>query len=407
MKRGKSHRFFFLYAFTFLILLASLIGLYYYCLSESSRLHTYIFAGDSIEQSQDGLSIQFSVSKQWDDEQLHSDIPVGAQYDGVLKNNSLHVFKRWSLKMIYSDNMFIDSSWNGNYATNGSQIDFEAVGVPATVEPGGSFKFGMVMYAKDIETVQSCMLKGYLTYHMSEMPLFYVIIVLFVVWLLGLSVHITTTIRTKTFQKRHELDAQIITQTMSTLTGFIDAKDTYTRGHSARVAEYSVEIARRMKLTEDQITQLRYIALMHDCGKIAVPDALLKKPGKLSNEEYEKIKAHTVIGDKLLEDFTAIPGIRDGAHFHHERFDGNGYPNGLSGDNIPLCARIICVADSFDAMNSNRCYRKHLEKDQIIEELSSNAGKQFDPQIVPYMIALFEDGFVDEVKKRFPISVEM
>lgn len=106
------------------------------------------------------------------------------------------------------------------------------------------------------------------------------------------------------------------------------------------------------------------------------------------------VKSHTQLGSKVLENFTAIDGIRDGALYHHEGYDGTGYPEGLKGEDIPLYARIICVADSYDAMNSNRCYRGHLEQDSILEELNANAGTQFDPTIVKHMIAMISDGFV-------------
>ena len=207
-------------------------------------------------------------------------------------------------------------------------------------------------------------------------------------------IHITTYLRTAKYLKRQKRDAQIIIQSMNTFVNMIDAKDTYTQGHSARVAIYSREIARRMKFSEDEINTLYYIALMHDCGKIGIPDAVLKKPEKLTDSEWSLVKSHTQLGSKVLENFTAIDGIRDGALYHHEGYDGTGYPEGLKGEDIPLYARIICVADSYDAMNSNRCYRGHLEQDSILEELNANAGTQFDPTIVKHMIAMISDGFV-------------
>lgn len=184
---------------------------------------------------------------------------------------------------------------------------------------------------------------------------------------------------------------------MNTFAGFIDAKDSYTQGHSKRVAIYSGEIARRMKLSPEEINTLYYIALMHDCGKIGIPDAILNKPDALTVAERNMIQSHTLLGGNVLKNFTAIPGIRDGALYHHERFDGQGYPSGLKGLQIPLYARIICIADSYDAMSSRRCYRKPFCKDRAIEELTANSGKQFDPDLVKYMIDMINDKFVNLV----------
>jgi HD-GYP domain-containing protein (c-di-GMP phosphodiesterase class II) len=159
-----------------------------------------------------------------------------------------------------------------------------------------------------------------------------------------------------------------------------------------RVADYAVAIAKRMKLPERQIEELGYIALMHDCGKIGVPDEILNKPGALTEEERKCINEHTVKGGAILENFNAIKGIRQGALYHHERFDGKGYPEGLKGKDIPLYARIIGVADAFDAMNSNRVYRKSLPQDVILGELRKCSGTQFDPDIVKHMIQMLEEG---------------
>ena len=204
----------------------------------------------------------------------------------------------------------------------------------------------------------------------------------------------------KKYKEQQKIDEKIIKQSMDMFIGFIDAKDAYTRGHSTRVAEYATELARRMKLSKDNVEKLYYITLMHDCGKVGVPDSVLKKPGKLTDTEFEQIKAHTIVGDDILKNFTAIDGIREGAHFHHERYDGKGYPMGLKGEKIPLFARIICVADSYDAMSSDRCYRTHLEDDVIISEFKKNKGKQFDPELADIMIEMIKDGTADELKNK-------
>lgn len=151
-------------------------------------------------------------------------------------------------------------------------------------------------------------------------------------------------------------------------------------------------IADKLGFSEDVCTRIYYIALMHDCGKIYIADNILSKPGKLTDEEYEIMKNHTVYGSEILRDFTSISGIGVGALSHHERYDGKGYPNGLAGDEIPIIARIICVSDSFDAMNSRRCYRDNLPEEVILNELRNNKGKQFDPEIIDCLLSLIESG---------------
>jgi len=190
------------------------------------------------------------------------------------------------------------------------------------------------------------------------------------------------------------MDENIILQSMQTFANLIDAKDPYTRGHSTRVAAYTRLLCKELKMDDAIIKQFGYIALMHDCGKIGIPDEILNKPGALIEEERNIIQSHAIIGGKVLADFTAIEGIADGATYHHERYDGKGYPSGLRGEDIPLCARIICVADSYDAMNSDRVYRGRLTKPEILRELRLNSGTQFDPQIVAHMIFLVETGKV-------------
>ena len=144
---------------------------------------------------------------------------------------------------------------------------------------------------------------------------------------------------------------------------------------------------------EDQ-ERVYYIALMHDIGKIGIPDSILKKADKLTKEEMDVVKTHPPIGGEILKDCTALDGISEGAQYHHERYDGTGYCQGLKGEEIPQIARIIGVADAYDTMANERCYRKALEKDVIISELTKGSGSQFDPNIVPIMLQMMEEGCV-------------
>ena len=179
-------------------------------------------------------------------------------------------------------------------------------------------------------------------------------------------------------------------ETIEAISSTIDAKDEYTKGHSNRVAEYSVIIAKEVGIDEEKLSDIRYIALLHDIGKIGVPDSILKKKGRLSDDEYEEMKRHTVAGEIILSGVETIPDLMVGAKYHHERFDGKGYPSGLSGDDIPYIARIIAVADAFDAMTTDRVYRKRLPPDIVMAELEKGKGTQFDPQVVQVFITYLE-----------------
>lgn len=183
-----------------------------------------------------------------------------------------------------------------------------------------------------------------------------------------------------------------IFQAIATVANAIDAKDEYTKGHSVRVAEYSAELARAIGWNDTQIENLHSIALLHDIGKIGVPDSVLNKPERLTEMEVELIKSHTTIGGEILKDITLIDHLSDGAMYHHERFDGNGYPKRLKGEEIPIEARIICIADAYDAMNTDRVYRNKLPLDVIQEQLRAGKEVQFDPELVDIFLMLLSAG---------------
>ena len=182
---------------------------------------------------------------------------------------------------------------------------------------------------------------------------------------------------------------------LETLAGTIDAKDKYTNGHSMRVAIYSTKLAEKLGWDEGQIEKLRYEALLHDIGKIGVPDAILNKPSRLSDVEFDLIKSHTLVGSDILKNMVAVPNATEVARYHHERFDGRGYPTGICGTEIPINARIVCIADSFDAMSSDRIYRKALSKEIIREELVNGRGTQFDPDLLDVFLKLFDEHKLD------------
>jgi HD-GYP domain-containing protein (c-di-GMP phosphodiesterase class II) len=166
------------------------------------------------------------------------------------------------------------------------------------------------------------------------------------------------------------------------LTAAIDAKDGYTAGHSERVARLAVEIGRELQLPEEQISDTYLAGLLHDVGKIGIREEVLRKPASLNADELEHMKQHVKIGYYILEDLHALRHLLPGVLYHHERFDGKGYPHGLVGEKIPFLARLLAVADGFDAMNSGRPYRPALDQAVVLEELKQRAGTHWDPQIV-------------------------
>jgi len=172
----------------------------------------------------------------------------------------------------------------------------------------------------------------------------------------------------------------------------IDAKDAYTNGHSGRVAEYAVRIAARFGYSIRAQQEIYMAGLLHDVGKIGVPDEIINKPGKLTAEEYEIIKTHPAIGDKILKTIRERPELAVAARWHHERYDGRGYPDGLTGKEIPEIARIIAVADAYDAMTSRRSYRDILPEKAVRTELEKGKGTQFDPAFADIMLSLMDEG---------------
>ena len=180
-------------------------------------------------------------------------------------------------------------------------------------------------------------------------------------------------------------------EVMEALAHTIDAKDEYTKGHSIRVANYSRMIAQKLGLSEEECENIYYMGLLHDLGKIGVPNEIINSPDRLTDEEYSVIKTHPGLGFDILSEIKSRPDLATGAKWHHERYDGKGYPDGKSGEDIPLMARIIAVADSYDAMTSNRSYRHYLPQEKVIDELRKNEGTQFDPSIAECMIGIIKE----------------
>lgn len=196
---------------------------------------------------------------------------------------------------------------------------------------------------------------------------------------------------------------QAYMESIQTVRYTVEAKDTYTRGHSDRVSEYSVLIGKKLGLSEEDLKRLKIGGLFHDVGKIGVPDNILQKNGKLSDDEYSEIKNHPTIGAHILSTASIFQDILPIVKYHHERFDGNGYPERLQGENIPYLARITAVADTFDAMTSKRVYRDSLSLDTVIDEFKRCRGTQFDPSIDDLFMNILQNDYnsILEIQKKY------
>ena len=213
--------------------------------------------------------------------------------------------------------------------------------------------------------------------------------ILFTILIIG-AVTIVIVLRFSAYKKRQEEIEKLSIEVTTALSQTIDAKDKYTKGHSNRVAKYSRMLAEALGENEKSQDKIYYVALLHDIGKIGVPNAIINKPGKLTDEEYEIIKMHPVIGGDILKTISSMPEISIGARSHHERYDGRGYPDGLAGEDIPWIARIIGVADAYDAMTSNRSYRNYLPQALVRAEIVKCRGIQFDPKVADAMLKLID-----------------
>lgn len=372
---------------------------------------------------------------------------VGIIYEIVMKNTCDATITDWTAEIYMPEFMWLNNGWNGliefHQTTSGEEriqivnlreyqsteitldyyIDHTGPMIPLSkgdkmvyMPSKADNEYPLVPHS-DTEEVNSSAIVGFIVYvpdqgldyapvfdnvvfkyHLSknawaEGP-FLALVGLDIIWLVLIIGFIISHIRVLKLLKQRQHDAMIIEQSIKTFINFVEAKDPNTKGHSERVAEISYALAKEMGYNSRECNDIRCIALMHDCGKIAVPVNILQKPSRLTDDEYEIIKRHTTTGGEMLRDFTSIEGMSLGALYHHERYDGKGYPNGLSGEDIPVIARMICVADSLDAMNSNRCYRSRLTKEIILDELIKNKGKQFDPAIVEHVLKLIKQGVI-------------
>lgn len=313
-----------------------------------------------------------------------------------LINNSNTDFTNWKIEVSLVGNAQFLGCWN----VNAMKINDKIIITPESnesqiIKRHSIFTFEVYLNYDDNADYNQIKITGNKIHKLAEYPIHVVISIIagvILVSLLASAIVLRYMQREiKILNRVTERSNIIIEQTMKTFVNFIDAKDEYTRGHSTRVAEYSRIIAQRLGYDKQFQQDMYYMGLMHDIGKLTIPDNILNKTGHLTDEEWAIIQMHTENGVKLLQNFTIIPEIKDAVLYHHERYDGKGYLAHLKGDEIPLCARIICVADSYDAMSTTRCYRLKYSRERIIQEFERCAGKQFDPIIAQIMIDILKE----------------
>ena len=258
--------------------------------------------------------------------------------------------------------------------------------------PGGNYKFRVYAVDEYGQLSNEMTISIVKTKKVYEQVWFWILIAILSLALIVLVTFFIIHIKTKQSLKKQLEYKNITVESIQAIARTIDAKDEYTNGHSIRVGYYSKVIAENLGMKEDEVDNIYYIALLHDIGKIAIPDSILNKPGRLTDEEFKVMKSHTTRGAKILQGISTIPHIIEGAKSHHEKYDGSGYPEGLKGEEIPYVARIICCADCFDAMASKRVYKEPFSLDVIISEFKRCRGTQFDPHIADVVVTLMENG---------------
>ena len=320
-------------------------------------------------------------------------------YEGILANTTDKDLRDWCIKLKVPETTLIENTWNCSAYIENDYLYIKSEDNNGNkIGPKNEFSFGFLLMSENDLVFRSSTVYGRLCRKFKTSILFILCCIMSSLSAIAeLYVIILQSViknQRQLTRQRQDHDNKIIEQTMMTFSNFIDNKDTYTQGHSTRVAAYVREMAKRMGMDEQEQLNIYYAGLMHDIGKLTIADDVLNKTSRLSSDEWNLIQQHTTNGAALLKNFTILPEINDAVLYHHERYDGTGYMNRLSGKNIPLVARMVGIADSYDAMNTNRCYRLKFSEERIISELERCRGKQFDPDLVPYLISMIKDGTI-------------
>ena len=345
-----------------------------------------IFVYDFKQSEREVIPVKIAVSStELDGNKVYgNDITVGKYTYRVVFNLSVLGFKPNKGYSVFYKLDGVDS----NYV----ETDDSTLTLSYTNIPGGSYTFHVYVVDENGQMSNEVVINLTKIRQTHEVFWFWVFISLVVLAIIGgLNFYILYSRDVKAEKREAELKG-ITIESIEAIARTIDVKDSYTNGHSIRVGYFSRVIAKELGMEGDELENLYYIALLHDIGKIGIPDAILNKPGRLTDEEFEIMKSHTTKGAKILADISTIPNIVEGAKYHHEKYGGGGYPEGLKGEDIPYIARIICCADCFDAMATRRVYKDPYPKEKIISEFERCKNIQFDPIIADVVIKLIKEG---------------
>lgn len=322
-----------------------------------------------------------------------SDHTWGAQYDIFIKNNTPYIMKDWVAEMEIPGKYRIDSSWNGEFIAEPEKIIITGNEDSSNlmILPEHEIKIGFVLYTERLLTASNYTIRT----SFWKNPVKNVVCALYLGFSsISLIFLISSIFAYIIIRKQEKKSNEKIHGLIKLCASFIDARDEYTRMHSVHVANLSRKIAEKMGFDDEYLETVYNAGLLHDIGKVLIPKKILCKPSPLDSQEWFEMIKHTSYSSEILKDTIEIQEIKDGALYHHERYDGTGYMK-IKGEDIPLIARIICVADSYDAMSTDRSYRKHYNKDKIILEIESNIGTQFDPKVAGIMLDLIRKNEID------------
>jgi putative nucleotidyltransferase with HDIG domain len=371
-----------------LLVVAGFAGLLFYTAYRNAESHEVLFNYNIDTEQSNPVFVKIEKGEGWISEDM-----FGCQYEFVVENNYKYPISKWTLTIPVPEGCYIDSDWEGDWSLEDTVLSVVPFETNEDVEVKSTRKAGLVLYMPEEQDLNGVIIRYRVHIDYPETVMFKILVALFSFGVASLIITILVGAHINRFEREHNSYKTVVNQALRTIANIIDTKDEYARGHSLRVAIYSKMLAEKMGMNEFDQERIYYIGLLHDVGKVGIPNSILTKPGRLTVDEYEIVKRHTQMGAQLMEGFTTIKGAENGIKYHHERYDGTGYNEGLKGEEIPIEGRIIAVADAYDAMSSKRCYRDILSYDYILNELKINAGTQFDPNIVKCMIELIEGGF--------------
>ncbi len=371
-----------------LLVVAGFAGLLFYTAYRNAESHEVLFNYNIDTEKSNPVFVKIEKGEGWISEDM-----FGCQYEFVVENNYKYPISKWTLTIPVPEGCYIDSDWEGDWSLEDTVLSVVPFETNEDVAVKSTRKAGLVLYMPVEQDLNGVIIRYRVHIAYPETVMFKILVALFSFGVASLIITILVGAHINRFEREHNSYKTVVNQALRTIANIIDTKDEYARGHSLRVAIYSKMLAEKMGMNEFDQERIYYIGLLHDIGKVGIPNSILTKPGRLTVDEYEIVKRHTQMGAQLMEGFTTIKGAENGIKYHHERYDGTGYNEGLKGEEIPIEGRIIAVADAYDAMSSKRCYRDILSYDYILNELKINAGTQFDPNIVKCMIELIEGGF--------------